>query len=316
MKNENFITVQGWMINELKLSGNELILYALIYGFSQDGKSRFKGAMQYLADSLRISKWSTLRLLKELVKKDYIKKYKSGTKGHEKCDYGINSEKIKKFCGNETTPPSGEKITPQNDINDLAARKSNRQRCKNLSASGKKITHHINSHIYISSSTTTFSDFCINKRKAQELCAGLDPSWLAGTFSYPEYITETVEKNYPDKPQDEKTRLFITLFTAEDRKAAFPQWRQEQKAALAKQEAQRQKVTAAAEHDRKLETLKKAGPQSCGNCSGAIEAPNTTRGECLSCGYYYFLNEEAEAWEFSEPISLSAEFNKLKKRRR
>jgi len=305
MKNENYITIQGWMINEIKLSGNELILYALIYGFSQDGKSRFKGSMQYLADSLGITKKSVLEVLKKLVKKNYIKKYKSGPRGHEKCDYGVNSEKIKKFCGNETTPQ-----------NSLRLRNYTASGNETTPPSGNETTHHINSRIYISSSTTTFSNFCINKQKAQELCAGLDPSWLSGTFSYPEYITETVEKNYPDKPQDEKTRLFITLFTAEDRKAAFPQWRQEQEAALAKQEAQRQEVTAVAEHDRKLETLKKAGPQSCGNCGGAIEAPNTTRGECLSCGYYYFLNEEAEAWEFSEPISLSAEFNKLKKRRR
>jgi len=43
MKNENYITVLGWMVNELQLSGNEMVLYALIYGFSHDGKSKFNG---------------------------------------------------------------------------------------------------------------------------------------------------------------------------------------------------------------------------------------------------------------------------------
>ena len=33
IKNENFIAIQGWMINELQLKGNDLIVYALIYGF-------------------------------------------------------------------------------------------------------------------------------------------------------------------------------------------------------------------------------------------------------------------------------------------
>ena len=35
IKNENYVLIQGWMINELKLKGNELLIYALIYGFSQ-----------------------------------------------------------------------------------------------------------------------------------------------------------------------------------------------------------------------------------------------------------------------------------------
>lgn len=41
IKNENFIAIQGFMVKELGLSGNELIAYALIYGFSQDNESEF-----------------------------------------------------------------------------------------------------------------------------------------------------------------------------------------------------------------------------------------------------------------------------------
>ena len=127
MKNENFFTVQGWMVNELHLSGNRLMLYALIYGFSQDGKSRFKGASQYLADCLGITKKTVLEMLKYLVEDKCIKKYKSGVKGHEICDYGVNSERIKKFSGN--------KITPQNSL-----------RSQIYTASGNEITPHINIH--------------------------------------------------------------------------------------------------------------------------------------------------------------------------
>lgn len=50
MKNENYITIQGWMVNELHLSGNELLVYALVYGFSQDGESEFNGSLSYVAD--------------------------------------------------------------------------------------------------------------------------------------------------------------------------------------------------------------------------------------------------------------------------
>lgn len=33
IKNENFILIQGWMINNLKLAGNDLLVYAIIYFF-------------------------------------------------------------------------------------------------------------------------------------------------------------------------------------------------------------------------------------------------------------------------------------------
>ena len=36
VKNENYLVIQGWMITELKLKGNELLIYAIIYGFSQN----------------------------------------------------------------------------------------------------------------------------------------------------------------------------------------------------------------------------------------------------------------------------------------
>ena len=39
VKNENFYTVFGWMLNELNLRGSDLVVYAIIYSFSQDGES-------------------------------------------------------------------------------------------------------------------------------------------------------------------------------------------------------------------------------------------------------------------------------------
>ena len=49
-KDGAFFTVQSFMVNQLGLSGNDLMVYAIIYGFSQDGESVFKGSRQYLAD--------------------------------------------------------------------------------------------------------------------------------------------------------------------------------------------------------------------------------------------------------------------------
>ena len=38
VKKDSYICIEAFMVNELKLSGTELIVYAIIYGFSQDGK--------------------------------------------------------------------------------------------------------------------------------------------------------------------------------------------------------------------------------------------------------------------------------------
>lgn len=50
IKDGTFFTVQSFMVTQLGLSGNDLLVYAIIYGFSQDGASVFRGSRQYLAD--------------------------------------------------------------------------------------------------------------------------------------------------------------------------------------------------------------------------------------------------------------------------
>ena len=37
LRSSEFLTIQGWMITKLHLTGMELVLFALIYSYSQDG---------------------------------------------------------------------------------------------------------------------------------------------------------------------------------------------------------------------------------------------------------------------------------------
>lgn len=75
VNDNNFIAIQGWMRNKLNLKGNELLIYALIYGFSQDGHSRFKGSRKYIADWCGCSLDTVDRTLGSLVDKGFIAKY-------------------------------------------------------------------------------------------------------------------------------------------------------------------------------------------------------------------------------------------------
>lgn len=74
IKNDNYIQISGWMINELDLKGNELMIYALIHGFSQDGKSDYHGGLQYIALWTNSTKQGVIKSIKSLIEKGYIEK--------------------------------------------------------------------------------------------------------------------------------------------------------------------------------------------------------------------------------------------------
>lgn len=83
----NYITIQGWMVSDLNLKGNELILYALIYGFSQDEESKFSGSLNYMMNWLNCSKQSIINTLNSLIDKNLITKTKS--EDNQKCFYKV-----------------------------------------------------------------------------------------------------------------------------------------------------------------------------------------------------------------------------------
>jgi uncharacterized phage protein (TIGR02220 family) len=74
MKNSNYYVIQGWMINELKLKGNSLLIYAIIHGFSQDNETMFEGSLKYLENAINGSRNTVIKSLKELTDQRLITK--------------------------------------------------------------------------------------------------------------------------------------------------------------------------------------------------------------------------------------------------
>lgn len=72
MKNDSFYVIQAFMINDLDLSGSELNVYAVIYGFSQDGESWFTGSRKYIAGCLNVSLPTVDKAIKGLADKGLI----------------------------------------------------------------------------------------------------------------------------------------------------------------------------------------------------------------------------------------------------
>lgn len=110
MKNENYLVIQGWMLNELKLKGNELLMYSLIYGYSQDGINGYYGSIGNLADTLNLSRQTVINILRNLednnlivkkdnkyfVKSDSVKKFDTGVKKLDKSVKKFDSD-VKKI---------------------------------------------------------------------------------------------------------------------------------------------------------------------------------------------------------------------------
>lgn len=73
IKDENFVVIQGWMLNNLKLQGSELIVYATIWGFTQGQQDQwFDGTRQYLATWAGTSRVAIDKALKRLINKKLI----------------------------------------------------------------------------------------------------------------------------------------------------------------------------------------------------------------------------------------------------
>ena len=78
---DNYFVVQGWMITELGLKGNALMIYAIIYGFSQTTNTAFTGSIDYLCEWLGgISRPTVINTLDNLVQQGLLTKT-STTKG-------------------------------------------------------------------------------------------------------------------------------------------------------------------------------------------------------------------------------------------
>lgn len=82
IKDQNYYVTNGWMINQLGLSGRELQVYAIIYGFTQDGETEFNGSLNYIMEWLGTSSYHTvIRTLNALIAKQLIVKRQTEING-------------------------------------------------------------------------------------------------------------------------------------------------------------------------------------------------------------------------------------------
>lgn len=80
MPDGGFLVIQKWMVTDLKLKSTELTVYAIIYGFSQDGQGECWASLDYFLLWTGASRASVIRAINSLEEKGLItRRRRAGT---------------------------------------------------------------------------------------------------------------------------------------------------------------------------------------------------------------------------------------------
>lgn len=122
---QSYTVILDWML-ELGLSPSELLCYATIFGFCQDGESAYTGSRAYLCRKMAVaSKRSADAVLAKLVEKGLIVKVEKFINGVKFCEYRVNLEAVKAVSepveistpGAVPAPAPGAETAPNNKEN-------------------------------------------------------------------------------------------------------------------------------------------------------------------------------------------------------
>jgi len=111
---ETFVNTRGWMISKLGLYDcRELMLFALIFGFSQDNETEFKGSKKFINKWLRTSKPTIIEKTRKLIEYGYIIKRQEEYNGMWFNRFSINWSVVDKYKNSKediTPPPLAGKV--------------------------------------------------------------------------------------------------------------------------------------------------------------------------------------------------------------
>lgn len=82
-----YIVILPWMREDLDLKGNELLVYALIHGFSQEAQGCFFGSLEYICRACGCTRNTAKNVLKELRERGLLRKREVYENNVKLCQY-------------------------------------------------------------------------------------------------------------------------------------------------------------------------------------------------------------------------------------
>lgn len=126
---DSYCNIQGWMIEDLNLGGNELIVYAVIFGFCRDGSSWYKLSQEYVAKWCGITTRGLRKILKSLEEKGLllikyhgkgeVSEYKALKPDDEEVEEQSSASTGTKFRQYRNSVPPVEELSSANTSNNI-----------------------------------------------------------------------------------------------------------------------------------------------------------------------------------------------------
>lgn len=98
-----YFVIQDWMITALHLKGCELLVYAVVFGYSQKGAGCYFGSAAALAETLGVSRQTIISTFKSLTERGLLIKTDDYHAGVHTCAYAVNLDLSNNFTGCQET---------------------------------------------------------------------------------------------------------------------------------------------------------------------------------------------------------------------
>ena len=156
MKKNDYILIQAQMISDLHLKGNELLVFALIHGYTKGGSNTCRASLNYIANWIQTGKSAVIKAINNLEEAGYVNRHEY-LEGKVKCvEYTTNYESLLlrsaqgEYISLETVKNAskmqrGVKMTPQQSAfhegcqNDTGVKMTTKG-CQNDNGRGVKMT--------------------------------------------------------------------------------------------------------------------------------------------------------------------------------
>ena len=98
LKDDSNFQIYGWMATKLKLKGNELLIYAIIYSFSRNdnGNGVFNASTAYLCEWTGLTRGNVINCISKLLDKNLIIKLEDNSTKRKPNVYSINKSILNK----------------------------------------------------------------------------------------------------------------------------------------------------------------------------------------------------------------------------
>jgi hypothetical protein len=113
LKDKNGFSINGWMVREYGLAGNELLAFGLVFSLSQGSAGQYTGGIPFMAEFFGWSPNTCRKYLRILVAKGMLKESRGDIEGVPFCNYFVTDSVM------ESHPSRNEGYTSRNEVSPL-----------------------------------------------------------------------------------------------------------------------------------------------------------------------------------------------------